>query len=306
MFDHRLFNMSPREVMQTDVQHRLLMTTSYEALEMAGYSPDSTLATSSHRIASYFGQTSDDWRELVFHQGLDIYYATGNCRAFGPGRLHNHFKWGGGSYSVDAACASSITTVSLACSALIGRECDMALAGGGSLLLSPAPFSGLSRGGFLSAHGGCQTFHDDADGYVRGEGIGVVVLKRLEDALADKDNILGVIKGFGRNYSSDATSITHPSANAQQRLYQSVLEGSGTDPNSIAYIEMHGTGTQAGDLTEMTSVLSTFAADRSFDNPLILGAVKANIGHGEAVSATCNLFRHLDIYNISILHLVLN
>ena len=284
MFDHRMFNMSPREAMQTDVQHRLLMTTSYEALEMAGYSPDGTLATNRDRIASYFGQTSDDWRELVHHQGLDIYYATGNCRAFGPGRLNHHYKWGGPSYSVDAACASSVATVSLACSGLIARECDMALAGGGSLLLSPAPTSGLSRGGFLSTHGGCQTFQDDADGYVRGEGIGVVVLKRLEDALDDQDNILAVIRGSGRNYSSDATSITHPSAQAQQQLYRSVLEDSGTDPNSISYVEMHGTGTQAGDSMEMSSVLSTFATKRNAENPLTVGAVKASIGHGEAVS----------------------
>ncbi|KAJ5594738.1 Beta-ketoacyl synthase [Penicillium hispanicum] len=293
MFDHRMFNMSPREAMQTDVQHRLLMTTSHEALEMAGYSPDGTLATNRDRIASYFGQTSDDWRELVHHQGLDIYYATGNCRAFGPGRLNHHYKWGGPSYSIDAACASSVATVSLACSGLIGRECDMALAGGGSLLLSPAPTSGLSRGGFLSTHGGCQTFQDDADGYVRGEGIGVVVLKRLEDALDDQDNILAVIRGSGRNYSSDATSITHPSAQAQQQLYRSVLEDSGTDPNSISYVEMHGTGTQAGDSMEMTSVLSTFATKRNADNPLTVGAVKASIGHGEAAAGVCALIKTL-------------
>lgn len=284
MFDNRLFDMSPREAMQTDVQHRLLMTTSYEALEMSGYYPDGTLSTNKDRVASFFGQTSDDWREVVVHQGVDIYFATGSCRAFGPGRLHHHFKWGGPSYSVDSACSSSIAAVGLACSALLGRECDMALAGGGSLLLSPSPFSGLSRGGFLSAHGGCQTFHDNADGYVRGEGVGVVVLKRLEDALDDQDNILGVVRGSGRNYSSDASSMMHPSANAQKKLYCDVLEQSGVDANSISYVEMHGTGTQAGDFMEMSSVLSTFAEKRGSDNPLIVGALKANIGHGEAVS----------------------
>lgn len=286
MFDHRLFNMSPREAMQTDVQHRLLMTSSYEALEMAGYSPDGTLSTRRERIASYFGQTTDDWREMVVHQGVDIYFASGNCRAFGPGRLSHHYKWGGPSYSVDAACASSIAAITLACSALLGRECDMAVAGGGSILISPSPFSGLSRGGFLSRDGGCQTFQDDADGYVRGEGVGVVILKRLEDALNDDDNILGVVRGSGRNYSGDASSIMHPSASAQQQLYRSVLEKSAVDPNSISYVEMHGTGTQAGDFAEMSSVLSTFAQGRGRDNPLTVGAVKANIGHGEAVSFT--------------------
>ncbi|ODA80869.1 hypothetical protein RJ55_03829 [Drechmeria coniospora] len=284
LFDNRLFNMSPREAMQTDVQHRLLLTTSYEALEMAGYYPDGTPSTNRERIASFFGQTSDDWREVVVHQGVDIYFATGSCRAFGPGRLHHHFKWGGPSYSVDSACASSVAAVGLACSALLGRECDMALAGGGSLLLSPSPFSGLSRGGFLSTHGGCQTFQDDADGYVRGEGIGVVVLKRLEDALEDQDNILGIVRGSGRNYSSDASSMMHPSAASQQKLYRSVLEQSGVEANSISYVEMHGTGTQAGDFMEMSSVLSIFAEKRASDNPLIVGALKASIGHGEAVN----------------------
>ncbi|PHH81287.1 hypothetical protein CDD82_1118 [Ophiocordyceps australis] len=292
-FDHRLFNMSPREALQTDVGHRLLMTTSYEALEMAGYFPDGTPSTARERIASYFGQTTDDWREMVVHQGVDLYFATGNCRAFGPGRLNHHYKWGGPSYSIDTACASSISAITLACSGLLNRDCDMAVAGGGSVLVSPHLFSGLSRGGFLSANGGCQTYQDDADGYVRGEGVGVVVLKRLEDALDEDDRILGVICGSARNYSSDASSIMHPSAPAQEELYRQILGQAGTDPNSISYVEMHGTGTQAGDLVEMTSVLSIFAQNRRRDNPLTVGAVKANIGHGEAAAGVCALIKTL-------------
>lgn len=283
-FDNRLFNMSPREAFQADPLHRLFLTVCYEALEKAGYSPDSTPSTQSNRIATFFGQTSDDWRDLLLTKGVDIYYAPGICRAFGPSRVNYHFKWGGPSYGVDSACASSITAISLACSALASRECDTALAGGGSILNSPAPFAGLSRGGFLSQERGCETFHQEADGYVRGEGTGVVILKRLEDALAENDNILGVIAGAGRNYSSDATSISHPSPEAQQRLYRQVLHQGGTDPKSVGYVEMHGTGTQAGDAAEMSSVVNTFAKGRSKDNPLVVGAVKANIGHGEAVS----------------------
>lgn len=288
-FDNRLFNMSPREALQTDPLHRLLLTVCYEALEKAGYSPDATLATKTDRIGTFFGQASDDWRDILFTQGIDIYYTSGACRAFAPGRVNYHFKWGGPSYSVDNACASSISTVNLACSALLDRDCDMAVAGGGSILDSPAPFSGLSRGGFLSLNGGCETFHDDADGYVRGEGVGVVILKRLEDALAENDNILGVIKGSARNYNKGASSITHPSQEGQQRLYDQILQQTATDPASVAYVEMHGTGTQAGDFVEMSSVLSTFAKGRSKDNPLVVGAVKANIGHGEAVSVLMTL-----------------
>ncbi|KAH8698369.1 hypothetical protein BGW36DRAFT_293843 [Talaromyces proteolyticus] len=292
-FDNRLFNMSPREAIQTDPLHRLFLTVSYEALEMAGYSPDATLSTNSNRIATYFGQTSDDWRDILLTQGVDIYYASGICRAFAPGRLNYHFKWGGPSYSIDAACASSVATISLACSALMARECDTALAGGGSILDSPAPFAGLSRGGFLSPERGCETFHEDADGYVRGEGVGVVVLKRLEDAIADNDNILSVIRGSARNYNKGASSITHPSAEDQQRLYQQVLSNSAVDPSSVAYVEMHGTGTQAGDSTEMSSVLSAFGHGRSKENPLVLGAVKASIGHGEAAAGVCALIKVL-------------
>ncbi|KAJ4361265.1 hypothetical protein N0V95_002034 [Ascochyta clinopodiicola] len=294
LFDHRLFNVSPREAMQMDPVHRLLLTTSYEALESAGYYPDATPSTRSDRIATYLGQASDDHREILANEGVDIYYIPGIVRAFGPGRLNYHFKWGGGAFAVDSACATSITATVLACRALLNRDCDTALAGAGSVLSSPWPFAGLSRGGFLSlGPGGCNTFHDDADGYTRGEAVGVVVLKRLEDALADNDNILGVIPGGARNYSSDASSITHPSAAAQQRLYNDILHKTATDPTTVSYVEMHGTGTQAGDNMEMSSVLSTFGRGRTKEHPLVVGAVKANIGHGEAAAGISSLLKVL-------------
>lgn len=283
LFDSRLFNISPREAAQMDPIQRLLLTTSYEALEVAGYSPNASLATESHRIATYFGQASDDWHEVLNNEGVDIYYVPSLARAFGPSRLNYQYKWGGGSFALDSACATSTTAVSLACSALIARECDTALAGGGSVLVSPNSFSGLSRSGMISTTGGCRTFHDDADGYARGEGIGVVVLKRVEDALSDNDNILGVIRGSARTYSSTASSITHPDAKSQQRLYKEVLRQGNVSPDDISYVEMHGTGTQAGDAEEMTSVLHTLGQGRKEDNPLVVGAVKANVGHGEAV-----------------------
>lgn len=286
MFDNRLFNVSPREAAQMDPIQRLFLTTSYEALESAGYSPNATLATESSRIATYFGQTSDDWHEILNNEGIDIYYVPSLARAFAPGRVNYQYKWGGGSYALDSACATSTTAVSLACSALVARECDTALAGGGSVLVSPNSFSGLSKSGMISSTGGCRTFHDDADGYARGEGVGVVVLKRLEDAIADNDNILGVIRGSARTYSSTSTSITHPSAKSQQRVYDEVLRQTCVDPNTVSYVEMHGTGTQAGDFEEVTSVINTLARNRSRDNPLTLGAVKANVGHGEAVRKT--------------------
>jgi acyl transferase domain-containing protein len=267
-----------------DPIQRLLLTVSYEALEVAGYTADGSLATQSNRIATYFGQTGDDWHEILNNVGIDIYYVPSLARAFGPSRLNFNYKWGGGSYAVDSACATSTTAVSLACSALLANQCDTALAGGGSILVSPNSFSGLSRSGMISTTGGCRTFHDDADGYARGEGIGVVVLKRLEDAIHENDNILAVIRGSARTYSSTSSSITHPDSKAQRRLYEEVLRQTSLDPNEISYVEMHGTGTQAGDAEEMDSVLQTMGRQRTRDNPLTLGAVKANVGHGEAVS----------------------
>lgn len=219
-----------------DPIQRLLLTTSYEALEVAGYSPNASLATESHRIATYFGQASDDWHEVLNNEGVDIYYVPSLARAFGPSRLNYQYKWGGGSFALDSACATSTTAVSLACSALIARECDTALAGGGSVLVSPNSFSGLSRSGMISTTGGCRTFHDDADGYARGEGVGVVVLKRVEDALSDNDNILGVIRGSARTYSSTASSITHPDAKSQQRLYKEVLRQGNVSSDDISYV----------------------------------------------------------------------
>lgn len=285
-FDNRLFNISPREAAQMDPIQRLLLMTSYEALESAGYSKDATLATESNHIAIYFGQASEDWRDILNNEDIDIYYVPSLSRPFGPSRLSYHHKWGGGTYALDAACATSTTAIHLACLALNARECDTALAGGGSILVSPNTFAGLSRSGMISDNGGCRTYHDDADGYVRGEGIGVVVLKRLEDAYADNDNILGVIKGSARTYTSTSTSITHPNAESQSRIYEEILRQTGTVANEIAYVEMHGTGTQAGDFEEMTSVINIMGRGRSKKNTLTVGAVKANVGHGEGVSDT--------------------
>ena len=275
-----------------DPVQRLLLTTSYEALEIAGYSPAATPATCSNRIATYFGQISEDWREVLNNEGVDIYYVPGMTRSFGPSRLNYNYKWGGGSFCVDSACATSTTAISLACSALKARECDTALAGGGSVLVSPNSFSGLSKSGMISSTGGCRTYHDDADGYARGEAVGVVVLKRLEDAVRDNDNILGVIRGAARTYCSAATSITHPDGEAQKRVFEAVLQQTCVNTQDISYVEMHGTGTQAGDAIEMTSVLQGVGHGRTKENPLVVGAVKANVGHGEAVSLHCCTREH--------------
>lgn len=295
-FDTRLFNMSPREAAQTDPQQRLMLLTTYEALEMAGYSPNATPSTNTRRIASFMGQTGDDYREVNASQNVDTFFITGGIRAFGPGRLNYHFGWEGGSYSLDTACSSSAASIQLACSALLSRECDMAVGGGANLLTASDLFAGLSRGSFLSKTGGCKTFDHDADGYVRADAVGVVVLKRLSDATADRDNILAVIRGVATNHSAEAVSITHPHAPTQERLFESVLNQARLEANDIDYAEMHGTGTQAGDATESRSVTNVLARNRPSNKPLYIGTLKPNLGHGEAASGVSSLIKAIMMF----------
>nr|QDF82052.1 polyketide synthase [Aureobasidium zeae] len=295
-FDPRFFNMSPREAAQTDPMGRLALVTAYEALEQSGYVPNRTPSTKLHRIGTFYGQTSDDWREINAAENVDTYFITGGVRAFAPGRINYYFKFSGPSFSIDTACSSSLAAIQLACTSLWAGDCDTACAGGLNVLTNPDIFSGLSKGQFLSKTGSCKTYDNDADGYCRGDGVGTVVLKRYEDALADKDNILGCILGAATNHSAEAVSITHPHAGAQEFLYKKVLANAGVDAHEISYVEMHGTGTQAGDGIEMTSVTNVFAPrhrQRKPEQKLHLGAIKANIGHGEAASGINSLCKVL-------------
>ncbi|CAN8106101.1 unnamed protein product [Discula destructiva] len=295
-FDPRFFNMSPREALQTDPMQRMALTTAYEALEMSGYVPNRTASTKLDRIGTFYGQTSDDWREINAAQEVDTYYITGGVRAFGPGRINYHFGFSGPSLNIDTACSSSAAAMNVACSSLWARDCDTAIVGGLSCMTNSDIFAGLSRGQFLSKKGPCATFDNEADGYCRGDGCASVIVKRLEDAEADQDRVLAVILGVATNHSADAISITHPHGPTQSVLSTAILDDAGVDPLDVDYVEMHGTGTQAGDGTEMVSVTNVFApADRKrpADRPLYLGAVKANVGHGEAASGITALCKVL-------------
>ena len=234
--------MSPREASQTDPAQRLLLLTTYEALEMAGYSNHGGTSIHSNRVGTFFGQTTDDWREHNASQNIDIYYVTGGIRAFGPGRLNYHFKWDGPSYSFDTACSSSSVAIQMARSALLSRECDMAVAGGANILTGSDMFAGLSRGGFLSPTGSCKTFSNLADGYCRADGAGSIIMKRLDDAIADGDNIQAILRSARTNHSANAKSITHPHTRTQEDLFRQVLREAAIDAEEIDYVEMHGTG----------------------------------------------------------------
>ncbi|KXG47306.1 Acyl transferase/acyl hydrolase/lysophospholipase [Penicillium griseofulvum] len=299
-FDARFFNISPREAPQIDPAQRLALMTAYEAIEQAGLVPDATPSTRRDRVGVFYGVTSNDWMETNSAQNIDTYFIPGGNRAFIPGRINYCFKFSGPSYAVDTACSSSLAGIHLACNSLWRGDIDTAIAGGTNVLTNPDFTSGLDRGHFLSRTGNCKTFDDDADGYCRGEGIGTVIIKRLDDAIADKDPILGVILGASTNHSAESESITRPHSGAQRAIFKKILNQAAVDPYSVSYVEMHGTGTQAGDAGEMTSVLDTFAPalsevpkGRTEEQALYLGSAKANIGHGEAASGVSALIKVL-------------
>ena len=260
---------------------------------MVGYSPDRIASENHHRIATFYGQSSDDWREVNAGQDIDAFHITGGIRAFGPGRVNYHFGWEGPSASIDAACSGSALSIQLACSALRSRECGMALAGGGNLMTASDLFAGLSRGNFLSPTGSCKTWNENADGYCRADAVGTVVLKRLEDAVQNNDNILGVIDAAATNHSANAVSITHPDTGTQQRLFREVLQIAGVKSNEVDFVEMHGTGTQAGDYAESRSVTEVSGNARGNRRPLLVGTVKPNLGHGGAAPGVTSVMKAL-------------
>ncbi|KAF5662736.1 polyketide synthase [Fusarium heterosporum] len=301
-FDARFFNISPREAPQIDPAQRLALMTAYEAIEQAGIVPDATPSTRPDRVGIFYGVTSNDWLETNSAQSIDTYFIPGGNRAFIPGRINYFFKFSGPSYAVDTACSSSLAGIHLACNALWQGDVDTAIAGGTNVLTNPDFHAGLDRGHFLSRTGNCKTFDDGADGYCRGEGVATVIIKRLDDALAEKDPILGVILGAYTNHSAESESITRPHVGAQRVIFNKILNEAAVDPYTVSYVEMHGTGTQAGDATEMSSVLDTFAPPvtntrvaRTKDQKLYIGSAKANIGHGEAASGVCSVIKVLQM-----------
>lgn len=298
LFDRSFFAISPREAPQMDPAQRLALMCAYEALEMAGIVADATPSTMKSRVGVFIGATSNDWCETNSAQDVDFYFIPGGNRAFIPGRINYYFKFSGPSFSVDTACSSSLAATHLACGALWRGEIDTAIVGGTNILTNPDVTAGLDRGHFLSRTGNCKSFDDGADGYCRGEGVGIVVLKRLADAQAENDPIYACILSAVTNHSAEAESITRPHVGAQQALFSQILGSSGVHPNDISYVEMHGTGTQAGDGREMSSVSSTFAPwppgdPRSRDSDLYVGSVKSNVGHGESVSGVTGLIKIL-------------
>lgn len=241
-FDARFFNISPREAPQIDPAQRIALMTAYEAIEQAGMVPNATPSTRPDRVGVFFGVTSNDWMETNSAQAIDTYFIPGGNRAFIPGRINYYFfKFSGPSYAVDTACSSSLAGIHLVCNSLWRGDIDTAIAGGTNILTNPDFTVGLDRGHFLSRTGNCKTFDDTADGYCRGEGVATLIIKRLDDALAENDPILGIILGAYTNHSAESESITRPHVGAQRAIFSKILSESAVDPNTVSYIEMHET-----------------------------------------------------------------
>ncbi|KAL8783229.1 MAG: hypothetical protein Q9213_004793 [Squamulea squamosa] len=294
-FDRKLFHMSPAEAKQTDPMQRLQLLTTYEALEMAGYGYDRTNTTNPTRVGTFFGQSCDDWRQTNASQEIDSFYIPGGARAFGPGRVSYHFGWEGPSYSIDTACSASIAAIHLACNALRSHECDTAIASAANLLTTPDNFAGLTRGGFVSPTGASKTLDENADGYCRADAVGTLILKRLENALLENDNLYAVVKSTALNSSAKAISITHPHAATQADLFKQTLRQADLLPDDIDHFELHGTGTKSGDMAETTAIMDVFAgvSPRPAHRPLSITAVKPNVGHSEAASGLTSIIKSL-------------
>ncbi|KAL2163193.1 hypothetical protein VTH06DRAFT_5249 [Thermothelomyces fergusii] len=290
-FDPAFFNVSPREAKTMDPQQRLVLLAALEALEDAGYAADATPTFDRERIGVYVGVATGDYTDNL-RDDIDVYYSPGTLRAFIAGRVSYAFKFGGPSMVIDTACSSSLVSVYHAVNALRSGECGAALAGGVNTMSSPDMYDGLARAHFLSPTGQCKPFDAGADGYCRAEGVGIVVLKRLADAVAEGDHVYAVIRSIGVNQCGKAKSITHPHANTQAELMRSVLADARISPRTVGVIEAHGTGTQAGDAAETGSIRSVFCP-RPADQPLYVSSVKGNFGHSEAASGVAGLAKLL-------------
>ncbi|MBN3959943.1 type I polyketide synthase [Nostoc sp. NMS8] len=289
-FDTQFFGISPREAESLDPQQRLLLEVSWEALENAAYPPDKLAGTNT---GVFVGISNFDYSQLQSKQitGLDAYTGTGNAFSIAANRISYLLDLRGPSLAVDTACSSSLVAVHQACQSLRQRECELALAAGVNLILTPQLTITFSQAGMMASDGRCKTFDADADGYVRGEGCGVVVLKRLSDARRDGDNILAVIKGSAINQDGRSNGLTAPNGPAQQAVIRQAMQNAGVSPDEIGYIEAHGTGTFLGDPIEINSLKAVLTPGRSPENPCVIGSVKTNIGHLEAAAGIAGLIK---------------
>ncbi|MCY1071300.1 beta-ketoacyl synthase N-terminal-like domain-containing protein [Nannocystis sp. RBIL2] len=290
-FDAGFFGISPREAAVLDPQQRLLLEVAWEALEDAGQ-PQPVLSGS--RTGVFVGLTTLDYQQRVLGgepTDLDVYSLTGNSQCFAAGRLSYLLGLQGPCVAVDTACSSSLTAVHLASDSLRDRQCDLAIAGGVNLILSPVATHMLAQAQALSPSGRCRTFDAAADGFVRGEGCGLVVLKRLADARRDGDRIWALVRGSAINQDGRSTGLTAPNVLSQQALLREALARAGLAPEQVGYIETHGTGTPLGDPIEIEALKAVYGRPRDDGSQCRLGALKTCTGHLEAAAGIAGLIK---------------
>ncbi|MEL6495478.1 MAG: type I polyketide synthase, partial [Cyanobacteria bacterium J06623_7] len=289
-FEPQFFGISPREAVAIDPQQRLLLEVVHHALENAG---QSTAKLRGSKTGVFIGQCFDDYSRRSINSGdptrIDAFSSLGNTSSITAGRIAYVFGLQGATIQLDTTCSSSLVAVHLACQSLRNQESNLAIAGGVNLMLSPEVTIGFCRLKALSPEGRCKTFDKDANGYVRGEGCGVVILKRLSDAIADNDNILAVVKGSAVNHDGQSNGLTAPNGNAQSEVIREALANAKVKPESISYVEAHGTGTSLGDPIEVLALGKVFAGNR--DKKLKIGSVKTNFGHLESAAGIAGLIK---------------
>ncbi|HTC64496.1 MAG TPA: SDR family NAD(P)-dependent oxidoreductase [Candidatus Saccharimonadales bacterium] len=290
-FDPHFFGISPREAASMDPQQRVLLEVAWEALENAGQPPDQLAGT---RTGVFVGIGGFDYSNLIINyenhlQVINAYLGTGNAHSIAANRISYLLDLRGPSVAIDTACSSSIVAIHMACDSLRSAQSDLAIAGAVNLILSPEVTIAFSHARMMAADGRCKTFDAKADGYARAEGCGVVILKRLSDALRDRDNILGLIRGSSVNQDGRTAGIAAPNASAQQAVMREALAQAGIAAKELTYVEAHGTGTSIGDPIEVEAIKSVLGETMPDDRPCLLGSVKANIGHLENASGMASL-----------------
>ncbi|HVH45116.1 MAG TPA: beta-ketoacyl synthase N-terminal-like domain-containing protein, partial [Labilithrix sp.] len=286
-FDAAFFGISPREAARIDPTYRLLLEVCWEALEDAGIVPETLAGTNA---GLFVGLGPSEFEARPEAPDADAHSGLGTMPSVGAGRISYVLGLRGPCLAVDTACSSSLVAIHLACQSLRAGECSVALAGGASLILSPATSAWLEDSHALATDGRCKTFSATADGYGRGEGCGVVVLKHLDQAMADGDRVLAVIRGSAINHDGASSGLTAPNGTAQEELLQRALDDAQCAPASVGYVEAHGTGTPLGDPIEVDALRSVYARERE-DQPLLIGSVKTNLGHLEYAAGVAGLLK---------------
>jgi len=290
-FDPHFFDITPREAVTLDPQQRLLLEVSWEALEHAGMVPE-TLRGS--RTGVYVGVGANEYEALwPDDDGTSIngWFATGNALNAIAGRVAFTFGLTGPAVAIDTACSSSLVALHQAVQGLRSGDCDAALAAGVNALLRPDSMVAACQAGMLSPSGHCHTFSASADGYVRAEGCGVVVLKRLSDARRDGDQVLAVVRGSAVNQDGASGGLTVPHGPSQQQVIEAALRNAAVDARQVAYVEAHGTGTKLGDPIEVQAAAAALASNRQPERPLLIGSVKTNIGHLESAAGIAGIIK---------------